>query len=187
MIIVTLGCQPRSNANVDQLCGRVDVSLERFHQTGAEYLLFTGGVTHPREQRSECELMRAHAVNAGINPDRILLEDRALDTIGNGYYSRLLVEDLQRTVKGITLITSDYHLERASYIFEQCYGPDYDILPVAYESVHLEASRHEAHSYRQARSFFEGITPGDIDSIGQHLMESHEYYDDSYIVSTAVD
>ncbi|MCU4751252.1 YdcF family protein [Halobacteria archaeon AArc-curdl1] len=187
MVIVTLGCRTRTPLEVTHLRGRVDVSIETFRENDAPCLLFTGGVTHPAARQPECVLMKNYAVRSGTSPDRIILENRALDTIGNGYFSRLLVENLPRTTDRVTLVTSDYHLERATYIFEQCYGPDYDMLPIPYSGTPLETAGQETRSLRQAKSFFDGITPGDIESIGERLIENHDYYDHGRTVSLPIE
>ncbi|MFP8890246.1 YdcF family protein [Natrialbaceae archaeon A-CW2] len=187
MVIVTLGCRTRTPREVTHLRGRVDVSVEMFRESDATSLLFTGGFTNPAARQAECVIMKQYAVDAGVGPDRIILENRALDTIGNGYFSRLLVDNLPRTTDRVTLVTSDYHLERATYIFEQCYGPDYDIVPVAYSGTPLEATRHETRSLRQARAFFDGIASGDIESIGERLIEKHDYYDDARPCSSPIE
>jgi len=176
MVVVTLGCRPRSPTALTHLHGRVKTALEEFDRTDAEYILFTGGTPRSGRGQPECSLMSEYALQSGVDPGCILLEDQALDTIGNGYFSRLLIDSLDDTVDTVTLVTSDYHLERASFIFEQCFGPQYVIVPVAYDAAVPDPDRHEYRSFQQARTFFEGIRPGDVAAIGRRLEHRHDCY-----------
>lgn len=77
------------------------------------HLLMSGGaVNHPTP---EAQIMRDLAIAAGIATDRITIEDRSRNTIGNARYSAPII-----TARGWTrllLVTDTFHLPRARLIF----------------------------------------------------------------------
>ncbi|WP_224269731.1 YdcF family protein [Haloprofundus salinisoli] len=127
MVIVVLGEWLRSDAAHSHLRRRVDVGVEAFEETDAEYLLCTGARTNPEVPRAECEVMADYAIRRGFDPDYILLEDEAHDTRGNGYFSRLLVDEHAPETETVYVVSSRMHLRRARYIFEQCFDDAYEI------------------------------------------------------------
>lgn len=57
---------------------------------------------------------------AGINSNRLYLDDRAVDTVTN--FTTLADELKARGIKSVYLITSDYHIRRASVVAEIVLG-----------------------------------------------------------------
>ena len=147
-------------------------------RTGAEYLIFSGGRTNRTLPWSECTAMQTFARRAGVDPSRIRLETRALDTIGNGFFTRILVDELPVDTDTVHLVTSTYHAERATYVFEQCFGDGYEVVAVEASTAVSERGDEERRRLRQARSFFDGIPPGELDSIRRRMGERHDYYDE---------
>lgn len=72
-------------------------------------------------------------VKAGVDPRRLHLDYEAVDTVTN---FTTLVDDLQaRGIKSVYLITSDYHMRRASVIGEIVLGSQgIDFKPVSVPS-----------------------------------------------------
>merc|ERR1711990_68951 len=70
----------------------------------------------------EAQVMADILERKGIDEERLLLEEKAEDTIQNAYYSLTLLDQsyslsqASKTVE-IVLVTSDYHMPRASWIF----------------------------------------------------------------------
>lgn len=77
-------------------------------------LVLSGG-QGPGEDCSEAEAMYNYLVNKGIDPNRLLMEDKSTSTFENLSYSKQL---LPTDVDAITIISSDYHLHRAQMIAE---------------------------------------------------------------------
>ncbi|MFP9190125.1 YdcF family protein [Natronosalvus vescus] len=178
MVVVTLGRQLQSKSDIDELHDRVDVGVSVFRRTDAQYLIFSGGRTNQVLPRSESAEMEAYGLEAGIDPDRIRLENRSLDTIGNGYFSRRLIDGLPTAVDTVYLVTSAYHLERATYVFDQCVGDRYDVVPVEAGPGRQERRRAERQRLRRTRAFFDGVSSGDVETIARRLQERHDYYDE---------
>jgi uncharacterized SAM-binding protein YcdF (DUF218 family) len=70
---------------------------------------------------------------AGISPDRVHRDYQAVDTVTN--FTTLVNEFKARGITSIYVITSDYHMRRASVIGEIVFGSQgIDFKPVAVES-----------------------------------------------------
>ena len=79
------------------------------------HLLMTGGpVRHPLP---EAWAMRELAVAAGLAPERVVVEDRARNTIDNARLSAVIVAE--RGWRRLAVVTDAYHLPRALYVFRR--------------------------------------------------------------------
>jgi len=89
------------------------VALARGGRVG--YLLMTGGpVAHPIP---EAVTMAALAIKSGLAADRVVIEDRATNTIDNARLSAQIVA--ARGWRRLALVTDAYHLPRALYVFRR--------------------------------------------------------------------
>lgn len=178
MVIVVLGHRLESPRIHGRLRARVAAGIRAFRRSEASYLFFTGGRTNPEVDRTECGVMGDYAVRRGVDPDRIVLDPFARDTIGNAYFVRVLMDDLGVDADEITLVTCDFHAPRARYAFEQCFGEG-----VAIDTGHCVETDVDPHSatrrekLRQTREFFAPVTPGDIEGVRRRLHAQHDYYD----------
>lgn len=183
MVVVVLGCRPDSADGYDELRGRVDVGVDALRKTDSQVLVCSGAQTNP-DAPPECELMRERAVESGVDPNRVRLEPQAVDTIGNGYFTRLLVEELNREAETIRLVTSDYHAERARFVFARCFGLRYAIDASAqYDADRPDETIRENRRLRRTRDFVAGIEPGDVAAIRQRLITRHDNYDAARTIS----
>lgn len=89
--------------------------------TGSVLLLMSGGISNPKIPISEAELMRQYCIENGIYKDNIIVEDNSLDTIGNAFFTRKIIDAIPN-ISDIYVISSCYHMNRAKYIFINCYG-----------------------------------------------------------------
>ena len=65
------------------------------------------------EDISEAECMRRYLIASGINPERILLEDRSTSTKENLAFSKAVIEADGGSVDRVVIVSSGYHLYRA--------------------------------------------------------------------------
>ncbi|MDE1869016.1 MAG: YdcF family protein [Candidatus Micrarchaeota archaeon] len=71
--------------------------------------------------RTEAEAMKEYAISLGVPKGAILVEDRSLDTTGNAYYlGKMIVDDT--SIKKLIVVTVDYHMPRAEYIFKAAFS-----------------------------------------------------------------
>ena len=120
----------------------------------------------PSPAKSEAAVMADLIAAAGVPRERLFLEDRSRDTIGNA------VEIAARYLRGIEarpiyLVTSPFHLERALVVFRNVLGFAWQVQAVAAEDTDddLKRANSETSFLQETFTFFEGIRPGDMATI----------------------
>lgn len=114
--IVILGAGLETNGMMKpKLLGRLQqgLLLARFYPDAP--IIVTGG--NQRAGVTEAYVMGAWLEKQGVRTNRLHLEDRATDTVGNAIRSCAILQKLG--VTHITLVTSRSHLRRALAIFEE--------------------------------------------------------------------
>jgi uncharacterized SAM-binding protein YcdF (DUF218 family) len=106
---------------------RVERAVELFEGGIAPRLIFSGrcGLTSAEPAVTEAEAMAAHAASLGVPWSALLREDDSKDTLGNAYFtwSRFLEPNGWTSIR---VVTSDFHLSRAAWVFRKILGPGYD-------------------------------------------------------------
>lgn len=74
----------------------------------------------------EAEVMRALAIDQGVPADRILLEEQATNTYENVTFTSRILREHQW--KRILLVSSPYHMRRATMVWHQA-SPDVTVIP----------------------------------------------------------
>lgn len=126
--------------------------------------------------RSEAARMRDVLVAAGIAPDRLLLEEESRDTLGNAAFTA--ARFLAGVAPGpLVVVTSPFHLRRATRIFERVLGPRWTVTGLASEPGpdEPERARAEAELEHDADAFFAGLEPGDLAAIAARLRTRYPY------------
>ena len=91
----------------------------RLYRAGwAPVLIFSGAAQDHYE--SNAEVMRKMALDDGVPPAAILTDHDAGDTYGNAVHTRSLME--QHALRSAILVTSPYHLHRATLTFDGIYN-----------------------------------------------------------------
>ena len=111
---IVLGCAVRQGRPSTTLQLRLDAAVELGRRHPELRIIVTGGVSSPNEP-SEAQVMAAVLADAGIPAERIIVEDRALNTEENLARSRGIMESMGFG-DSAWLITSDYHMWRARTI-----------------------------------------------------------------------
>ena len=134
----------------------------------------------PADAPSEAALMRDRIVGWGIDADRVVLEDESRDTLGNA------VLTAARYLHGIEprplwIITSPFHLERATETFRHVLGYPWQVQAVASDetSDDVERAARETRFLQEMTVFFAGIRPGDLRAIAKRLRERSPEYANS--------
>lgn len=178
MIVITLGHRLRGPSIHPHLRRRVDAGLEALQATEAAALCCTGGRVNESVPRTEAEAMRAYALTS-VADDRVLVENRALDTIGNAYFSRRLLDKSGIELDTVHLVTADFHVDRARIAFEHCFANAEITTAFAIETID-PSLRPDPNDRRirieRTRSFFDPIEPGDLAAIERRLLEDHDCY-----------
>lgn len=180
MTVVVLGCRQDSIEVRPELQGRMDVGIDALQRTDSETLVVSGGWTNPDVPFAECDAMARYAIENGVDPEDVVLEDRARDTVGNAYFTRLLLDGID--VSTVHVVSSCYHMERAAFLFEQCFGREYYVRTAdCYRASDPAPERLEREKLEYAREFFDSVMTGDVAAIRERLVEDHPLYDDSYL------
>ena len=131
----------------------------------------------PAGMSTEAALMRDLIVGAGIAPERVALEDESLDTLGNAVLVAVrYLKDIEP--RPLSLITSPFHLERATQTFRHVLGFPWQILAVAADETpdDIARARLETQYLQELSVFVSGIRPGDLRSIVRRLRERSPGY-----------
>ncbi len=113
--VIVLGAQWKMNGPSYVLKKRLDKSLEYLRENPDTSVIVSGGQGSD-EPVSEAQGMFEYLVAAGIEQERILLEDRSTSTYENLYYSAAL---LDKEKDRVVLVTNNFHVFRGEKIAEK--------------------------------------------------------------------
>jgi len=120
----------------------------------------------PAPAKTEAAIMADLIAAAGVPRDRLFLEERSRDTIGNAV--EVTARYLGRIeARPIYLVTSPFHLERALVTFRHVLGFEWQVQAVAAEDTDDDRKRANSETtyLQETFAFFEGIRPGDMAAI----------------------
>ncbi len=144
--------------------GRVEEGIRLFRNSRADYLIFVG--VDPSVRKSDLYRPKPGDPSA----DNVILEKTSRNTLENSLYGRDVI--VRSGVRSVLLITSRYHLKRASILFRNSLPKDITIIPYPVDSVNLKESwwNHggsfqllfrEFYKYCMFRMFFL-LAPGEL-------------------------
>lgn len=97
------------------LIERLNQGLKLANKNLNSKIIVTGGV--PKGGVTEAYLMKKWLVSKGIKEERIFIEDKAKDTVGNALYSVKIMKNLG--IENLTVISSASHMRRALTVFKE--------------------------------------------------------------------
>lgn len=106
------------------LKNRLDVAAVYLKEHPHVTAIVTGGQGHD-EDRTEASVMRDYLQQQGIETTRIIEEDQSTSTYENLLFAKEL---LPEGTTGITIISNDFHLRRATFLAAEL-GLQSDVLP----------------------------------------------------------
>jgi len=144
--------------------GRVEEGVRLFRASRAKFLFFVG--VDPSVRKSD--LYRPK--HGDPSADNVILENASRNTLENSLYGRDLI--VRSGVHSVLLLTSRYHLKRASILFSNSLPRDITIIPYPVDSVNLKESWwshggsfqllfREFYKYCMFRMFFL-LAPGEL-------------------------
>ena len=131
----------------------------------------------PEGVPSEAEQMRDLITGFGVAADRIALEDESRDTLANAVLTAArYLHDLEP--RPLSVITSPFHLERATETFRHVLGYRWQVMAIASDETDDDVSRaaRETRYLQETTAFFEGIHPGDLRAIAKRFRERSPEY-----------
>ena len=151
-VIVVLGCKIVQCDNpTPMMKGRVDalIKIENPH-----IIILSGGYTNPHCNISEAFMMKNYMEKNNYNMNNVILEERSMDTIGNAVYSKILLSEMNTKYDNITLITSCFHMNRASNIFKYIFK-DKNIIKGPCSPWDIDYSQVESEKWIKDKKFLD--------------------------------
>lgn len=112
---IVLGFALKSDGTMeDELVGRLQVALNSAKKNPNSYVLVTGGVM--KNGWTEGDRMRDWLLDHGLPMDRIIVENKSANTVQNASFSYDILYN-NYNIKTASIITSQYHLKRASIFY----------------------------------------------------------------------
>ena len=112
--------------------GRVEEGVRLYRESRAKYLFFVG--VDPSVRKSDL-----YRPNPGDpSTENVILEKSSRNTLENSIFGRDVI--VSSGVHSVLLITSRYHLKRASILFRNSLPKDITIIPYPVDTVNLKES-----------------------------------------------
>lgn len=114
--LIVLGAAVHGDRVTWVLSNRLDTAADYLAAHPDTVCVVSGG-RGDGESVTEASAMRKYLVERkGIDPDRILVEDRATSTLENFEFSRAMIEERLGPDAKIAFVTTDFHVFRASRV-----------------------------------------------------------------------
>ena len=118
--VIVLGAKVWDSGPSVSLMDRI-YAAERYLKDNPTDTVVVSGGQGPDEPMTEAQAMKDELVRLGIEPERIILEDKATSTWENLNFSLDLIEEITgQRPKKIGVLSSEYHLFRASLFAKKC-------------------------------------------------------------------
>jgi uncharacterized SAM-binding protein YcdF (DUF218 family) len=157
----------------DETKERTDKGIELLKAKVADKIIFSGGFDDINAPYTHAEAMRLYALSKGVNPRKILLEDKSLDTVAQALFTKIKILKTKKLYR-IIVITHKYHIKRTQKIFRFLYGSSYDI-----SFIGVGRKLYDKREKKLAEIFyitFEGVKSADDTALTDRLFKSHELY-----------
>ncbi|MGG0655245.1 YdcF family protein [Rummeliibacillus pycnus] len=114
--VIVLGAKVKKGAIPSKaLAFRLDAALTYAKQYPYVYIVVSGGQGFD-EDATEASVMKQYLIDRGFPVSQIIVEDKSTSTYENLLNTKKIIgEDL----KGLTIVSSDYHLARAKMLAEE--------------------------------------------------------------------
>jgi uncharacterized SAM-binding protein YcdF (DUF218 family) len=110
--LVVLGCGIKPDGSPTlALKNRLDLSMKYAKEHPDTYIVMSGG-QGPNEPMPEAHAMAYYLIDRGINPERIIIEDRSSSTMENFKYTKQILGENDE----IAFITNNFHVFRSNIL-----------------------------------------------------------------------
>ncbi len=110
---VILGCGLDGEEVTPQLARRLDAAVE-YHASNPDAVIVVSGGQGPNEDITEALAMEKYLLDSGIPKEKIIKEGASTSTSENLAFSKEILDEHFDGEYTVTLITSEYHIYRAS-------------------------------------------------------------------------
>lgn len=159
----------------DESLGRAELAAELFVEMSPNLIIPCGWA-----YRSDCDTPIAEVLGSYLISEKAIpavnihTEIRSRDTVGDAVFTREFIGD-KVISEDITVVTSDYHVERTRHIFEFVYGFPVEVVGAA-TPYGLNLLPSETNSINAFNQTFSGIEKGKFDAIYSRMLSEHPFY-----------
>lgn len=170
--LIVLGAGITLRGNLTRVAkSRMDRAVELYRGGAAPRIIVTG--------KKESVFMKRYAVKKGVNPANVLLEAKALDTIGNAFFTRKAFL-LPNSWQSIVVVTSIFHINRAKLVFRKVLGKSYRMLFVPSKRVLSDKAFKDKLRVEKGLTLLTGflsalVADGDMEAIGNFVKKNLLY------------
>ena len=171
-VILVLGYSTNSEDPVFRV--RVEKAAELYQAGEAQQIIMSGCCSMKLDKRppaTEAAVMRDYAVDLGVPPSAILLEEESVDTLGNFYFSKVrLLEPLSWFHVGV--VSTPWHVWRSEWLAAQILGPEYHVsffpsaMPEGWDEQTARKSELRNRTLlAETQAQLKGMAPGDHEAV----------------------
>lgn len=114
--IIILGCSVYGTVPSPFLTARIEEGLRLYNEGYGKYIIVSGG-QGINEEISEAEAMKRYLLSKGMDPSRIIKEDKSRDTMQNLTNSKKIMN--QMNFKSAVIVSNKFHLKRSLLIAKE--------------------------------------------------------------------
>lgn len=107
----------------------------------------------------------------------VISDENSRDTVGDAFFLRKNVFR-NSSISSVTVVTHDYHRERAQEIFSSFFCPEIEVQFTTVDSIYVSpaAIQRERDSLKAFRETFRDVQMHDDDAVWRVLSAKHPYY-----------
>ena len=119
LCFVVLGFQLNPDGTMrDELLARLAVALRCAQKYPHALIVCTGGGTAAEDETAtEAGRMAEWLLENGVEPERVIVEDKSVTTAQNAIYTFDILEKSYPQVKELVIVSSDYHIATGTLLF----------------------------------------------------------------------
>ncbi|MBR0041289.1 MAG: YdcF family protein [Oscillospiraceae bacterium] len=119
LCFVVLGFQLNPDGSMrDELLARLTVALRCAERYPNALIVCTGGGTAAEDETAtEAGRMADWLIESGVDPKRVIVEDKSLTTAQNAIYTFDILAERYPQVRELVIVSSDYHIATGTLLF----------------------------------------------------------------------
>ncbi len=117
-VVIILGCKVEGSTPSENLVSRIECAANYLKMHPCCIAIATGGKFREGQELSEAQAIKDGLIAAGVDPQRILLEENATTTYENFENCIKIIDSLNLNNPIVGILSNDYHLFRAGLIAE---------------------------------------------------------------------
>ena len=178
--LIILSHQKDANGKLDtETLARVELAIALFRRKEYDFIITSGWDYH-----DDSDLKIGEAVadklkgQYSIEKSKVLVDVCSRDTVGDAFFLRRNVVR-PKSISSITLVTSNYHVQRTDMIFKKFFSPSVSVTTVgakiALDNVE-ELLAKEEKSYRAFLATFDNVDISNDTAVFSALSLRHPFY-----------